>query len=276
MEYIIKLKSVLPLILFYVVFTGCPVEDELELVWSDEFNYSGLPDPTKWSYDVGDGCDLPCGCGWGNQEHQYYTEGVLENARVTQGNLIIEAIKEKKANSNYTSARLISKGKGDWKYGRIEIRAKLPSGTGTWPAIWMLSTEDRYRGWPRSGEIDIMEHVGYDPDTIFGTVHTEAFNGMIGTQVGGNIYNPNVEKEFHTYSIDWTDKEIVWYLDGEAFFRFENDGKGIASWPFDQKFYLVMNLAVGGYWGGRKGIDKSVFPQRLEIDYVRVYNLKKI
>ncbi len=271
MKYLDKLKTILSLFSVSFLLSTCPPEEERQLVWSDEFNYSGLPDPSKWSYDVGNGCNLPCGCGWGNNESQYYTEKDLDNARVTRGSLIIEAIQEKMEGAKYSSARLVSRGKGDWQYGRIEIRAKLPSGRGIWPAIWMLSTEDKYKGWPNSGEIDIMEHVGYHPDTIFGTVHTKAFNGMIGTQVGGNIYNPEVENDFHTYSIDWDENSIKWYVDDQHYFTFENNKKGFASWPFDQKFHLIMNVTVGGYWGGKHGIDKSVFPQRMEVDYVRVY-----
>jgi len=158
------------------------------LVWSEEFNYSGVPDPQKWSYDLGDACNLPCGCGWGNHESQFYTDR-LENARVENGCLVIEARHEKTGTRDYSSARLVTKNKGDWKYGRIEVRAKLPSGTGIWPAIWMLPTDVTHGGWPRSGEIDIMENVGYLPDSIFGTVHTERFNGMKGTQKSVGIFS---------------------------------------------------------------------------------------
>ncbi len=172
-----------------------------QLVWSDEFNYSGLPDAAKWGYDVG-------GSGWGNKELQYYTDRRKENARVENGHLIIEVRRDGFGNNEYTSARLTSKGKGDWTYGRFEVRAKLPSGRGTWPAIWMLPSGKSYgnAGWPDNGEIDIMEHVGFDPE-----------------------------------------------------------------WPFDKPFHLILNLAVGGTWGGGKGVDQSIWPQRMEIDYVRVY-----
>ena len=142
---------------------------EYELVWSDEFDYTGLPNSEKWSYDVG-------GSGWGNNELQYYTENRTENARVENGNLIIEARKESYGGNNYTSARLITKSQGDWLYGKIEVRAKLPGGRGAWPAIWMLPTDWAYGGWPSSGEIDIMEYVGYDPGVVHGTVHTESYN----------------------------------------------------------------------------------------------------
>ena len=245
--------------------------DKMTLVWSDEFDYSGIPDSDKWSYGVGNGCDMPCGCGWGNQESQYYTQQDTTNAYVSNGHLVITAKKQKTKGAFYTSARLVSKGKGDWQYGRIEIRAKLPSGRGIWPAIWMLSTENKYKRWPHSGEIDIMEYVGYEPNKVFGTVHTKAFNGMYGTQKGGHILAEGCENEFHVYRIDWTPEEIKWYVDDRHYFTFENEGGGYEKWPFDQKFHLIMNVAVGGQWGGKYGIDNEIFPQKMEVDYVRVY-----
>ncbi|MEJ2503896.1 MAG: glycoside hydrolase family 16 protein, partial [Gemmatimonadota bacterium] len=142
---------------------------EWRQVWADEFDTPGLPDTLRWSYDVG-------GHGWGNEELQYYTEARQANARVEDGHLIIEARRDSVGGREYSSARLVTKGKGDWQYGRFEARAKLPSGRGTWPAIWMLPTEWRYGGWPESGEIDIMEHVGHDPDVVHATVHTGAYN----------------------------------------------------------------------------------------------------
>jgi len=241
------------------------------LVWSDEFNYQGLPDSTKWSYDIGDACDQPAGCGWGNAELQYYTDKNLNNARVTDGHLIIEARKEDKHNSKYTSARLVTRKKGDWKYGRIEVRAKLPSGRGTWPAIWMLSTDWKNGGWPDSGEIDIMEHVGFMPDSILGTVHTAAYNHSIHTQRGDSIMISDVERKFHNYSIDWSEEKIDFFVDDLKYFTFTNEGKGTAEWPFDEYFHLILNLAVGGHWGGAHGVDDSIWPQQLLIDYVRVY-----
>jgi beta-glucanase (GH16 family) len=160
-------------------------EDQKRLVWSDEFNSSGAPDSTKWSYDLGDGC--PRNCGWGNHELEFYTHD-LKNVRVENGRLIIEALKDSLHSKPFTSTRMVSKGKGDWLYGRIEIKARLPRGKGTWPAIWMLSTDWKYGGWPASGEIDIMEHVGFDPGVIHGTIHTEAFNHRKGTQKGVRSY----------------------------------------------------------------------------------------
>jgi beta-glucanase (GH16 family) len=240
------------------------------LVWSDEFDYRGLPDSTKWSYDAGDGC--PNLCGWGNQELQFYTERRAENARVEDGHLVIEARREHWQTREYTSARLISKGKGDWTYGRMEVRARLPKGRGTWPAIWMLPTDWAYGGWPASGEIDIMEHVGYAPDSIFGTIHTQAFNHMMYTQKSGAIVVPDAERAFHVYAIDWTPEKIDFIMDDRVYHTFRNNGTGFEGWPFDRRFHLLLNIAVGGGWGGRHGVDEQIWPQRMEIDYVRVYS----
>jgi len=162
------------------------------LVWSDEFDYKGLPDPKKWDYDVG-------GKGWGNEELQFYTARRRENARVENGHLIIEARKEAWEGRDYTSARLVSRGKGDWTYGRFEVSAKLPSGRGTWPAIWMLPTGWTYGGWPNSGEIDIMEHVGFDPDVVHASVHTSAYNHKIQTQKTAQIKVPAARSAFNAW-----------------------------------------------------------------------------
>jgi len=241
-------------------------EIEYKLVWSDEFDYEGLPDESKWSYDFGGG-------GWGNNELQFYTRG--ENAYVSNGNLTITARKEPYHGRNYTSTRLVSKGKGDWLYGRIEVRAKLPSGTGTWPAIWMLPTDSVYGGWPRSGEIDIMEHVGYQMGVVHGTIHTEAYNHMKGTQIGKQIIRNDAAEKFYTYAIEWLPDKISWYVDDVLYFVFKPgnmlDCPGIEHWPFDQKFHLLLNIAIGGNWGGAAGIDDDIFPQEMVIEYVRVY-----
>jgi beta-glucanase (GH16 family) len=243
------------------------------LIWSDEFDTDGQPDPAKWKFDVG-------GDGWGNNESQYYTDNRPENARVESGVLIIEARKEQwLANpifgiyNDYTSARLISKGSGDWLYGRIEVRAKLPAGNGTWPAIWMLPTGQAYGGWPNSGEIDIMEHVGFDMGTVHGSLHTIAHNWNTGTQPTGSTIVPDADTAFHTYSIDWSPTKVDFLLDGAVYYSATNPQTGWEEWPFDQPFHLIMNLAVGGFWGGQQGIDPDIWPQRLEVDYVRVYDL---
>jgi len=241
------------------------------LVWSDEFNRDGLPDATKWSYDVG-------GSGWGNQELQYYTESRLKNARAEDGHLIIEAHKESLNGREYTSARLVTKGKGQWTYGRMEVRAKLPSGRGTWPAIWMLASQDSYGDsyWPDNGEIDIMEHVGYDPDVIHATVHTDAYNSIAGTQRTSTKRVPSARSGFNTYRIEWSESKITAFINDEPYFNFANErltdqDADYREWPFDKPFHLLLNIAVGGTWGGAQGVDESIWPQRMEIDYVRVY-----
>jgi beta-glucanase (GH16 family) len=240
-----------------------------KLVWADEFDEDGLPNTEKWNYDVGDGC--PFFCGWGNKEKQYFTKNRAENARVENGHLIIEARKENFKASEYTSARLVTKGKADFKYGKIEARIKLPSGVGTWPAFWMMPSDNRYGGWPKSGEIDIMEHVGYDSILVHGTVHTEAYNHMIGTHKNNSVKGDDYETEFHVYSIEWTAEKIDFFIDGKKYFTFDNEHDTSAEWPFDQPFYIILNLTVGGSWGGVQGVDDTIFPQKYIIDYVRVY-----
>lgn len=186
------------LILVFTAFLSCNKDiTDKKLVWADEFDYSGAPDSAKWDYDLGDGC--PDVCGWGNDELEYYTKDP-DNVRVENGTLIIEAHKSERGGKPYTSARIVSRGKGDWTYGRFEIKAKLPQGVGTWPAIWMLPTDWKYGGWPSSGEIDIMEHVGYDPLLIHGTVHTEAYNHKNQTQKGKSITVADAEGAFHVYA----------------------------------------------------------------------------
>ncbi len=234
-----------------------------KLIWSDEFNYTGLPDSTKWKYDVG-------GHGWGNNELQYYTSKQLSNARVENGNLIIEARKEKFENKEYTSARITTKGKGDWTYGRIDVRAKLPKGVGTWPAIWMLGSTTPLK-WPDDGEIDIMEHVGYDHGVVHGSVHCKKYYHSIGTQKTGKTAVPDCSEAFHVYSLDWDAETITVLIDDKPFFTFKNEHSDATAWPFDKPFHLLLNLAVGGNWGGQKGVDASVYPQKMEVDYVRVY-----
>ncbi|GAB3957791.1 hypothetical protein GCM10028805_51170 [Spirosoma harenae] len=236
------------------------------LIWSDEFNEPGLPDSTKWGYEVG-------GHGWGNNELEYYTSKRSENARVENGKLIIEARKEAYEGKNYTSARLLTKGIVEWKHGRIEALAKLPAGRGTWPAIWMLGSNISTVNWPRSGEIDIMEHVGFDPGVVHGTIHTEAYNHAKKTEKGKAITVKNVSTEFHLYAIEWTADKIDFFVDDQKYYTVEKAvlGSEVAQWPFEQPFYLILNVAVGGNWGGQKGVDESIWPQRMEVDYVRVY-----
>jgi len=269
------MKSVNVALVLLLLFFSCSQptktvdQKQWRLVWSDEFNYSGLPDAKKWDYDVG-------GNGWGNKELQFYTARRQENARVEDGHLIIEARKESWEGRDYTSARLVSRGKGDWTYGRFEVRAKLPSGRGTWPAIWMLPTGWAYGHWPDSGEIDIMEHVGFDPDVVHTSIHTRAYNHTINTQKTAQLKLPNSRTEFNVYAVEWTPEEIRGFVNDKQFFTFRNErltnpDADFRQWPFDKPFHLLLNLAVGGMWGGQQGVDPAIWPQRLEIDYVRVY-----
>ena len=251
------------------VFEAAAQSDFNKLVWFDEFDKEGLPDSTRWGYDKADGC--PDVCGWGNHELQYYSWDRKENARVENGHLILETRKEMVGGYRFTSARLISKYKGDFTYGRIEVKARLPKGKGLWPAIWMLPTHWKYGGWPVSGEIDIMEHVGYMPDSVFGSIHTQSYNHMIGTQKTKGVYLPSVADSFHVYAVEWTAEKISFSVNGQSYLQFSNEHTGYSTWPFDQSFHLLINLAVGGDWGGKMGVDESVFPQRMEVDYVRVY-----
>ncbi|WP_262246668.1 glycoside hydrolase family 16 protein [Parapedobacter soli] len=240
--------------------------DEWELVWGDEFDYEGLPDPKKWSYDTRGNS-----YGWGNNELQWYKIESLKNTEVNNGTLKIRAHKEPTSGKNYSSGRIMSKYKGDWLYGKIEVSAKLPRGNGTWPAIWMLSTENHYGTWPKSGEIDIMEHVGFDPDTVFSTTHTAKYNHVKGTQKKGKIGCPTVTTAFHKYTLEWEKDEYKVYVDDQLIFTYLNDGEGPESWPYNRPFHLILNLAIGGNLGGKKGVDDSLFPHTYEIDYVRVY-----
>ncbi|QNL52562.1 glycoside hydrolase family 16 protein [Olivibacter sp. SDN3] len=237
-----------------------------KLQWADEFNVNGLPDSNFWSYDIG-------GHGWGNNELQHYTAADTFNAKIQDGVLLLRAQKKKLENRPYTSARLVTKNKVDMKYGKLEVRAKLPKGRGLWPAIWMLPTDRKYGGWPKSGEIDIMEHVGFKPDTVYGSVHTDRFNHIIGTEKTCGIAVEDPYNIFHVYTIVWNERFIDFLLDGQQFYRFENSNMGYAEWPFDQSFHLLMNIAVGGNWGGQQGIDEDVFPATMQIDYVRYYTL---
>ncbi len=234
-----------------------------KLVWADEFNTNGAPDPAKWGYERGF---------VRNQERQYYTTARAENARVEKGMLVIEARKEAFEKADITSASLTTEGKATWTYGRFEVRAQIPAARGTWPAIWMLGTSHRARGWPRCGEIDIMEHVGFATNRIHATLHTAAFNHTKGTGRGSSIVIGDATQAFHVYALEWHPDRIEMFVDDRKYLTVRKDaGHGEAEWPFDQPFYLLLNLAIGGAWGGQKGVDEAAFPQRFLVDYVRVY-----
>ncbi len=233
-------------------------------MWQDDFNTAGAPDPSKWTFETG-------GSGWGNNELQFYTSG--SNANVAGGALTITAKREANSGRDYTSSRMITKGKGDFLYGRFEVKAKLPKGRGTWPAIWMLYSENTYGNWPASGEIDIMEHVGFSPNNVHCTIHTSAFNHTRGTEKSAMKFVPTATDDFHVYRVDWTPFAIRGFIDDEQYFEFQNTNKGFTEWPFDKKFFLILNVAVGGNWGGAQGVDPNVFPASMVIDYVKVYKL---
>jgi beta-glucanase (GH16 family) len=228
-------------------------------IWSDEFNTltPSAPDGSKWGYDLGAG-------GWGNNEAQYYTSRP-ENVIVEGGSLKIISKKENYLGSSYTSARLQTKGKFSFKYGRVEMRAKLPSGGGTWPALWMLGSNIDTAVWPACGEIDMMEHKGNDLNRIYGTLHYTGHSGG-GGDSSNVIPNTTASTQFHIYSIDWRADAIKFYVDGQLFKTFVNS----ASLPFNQNFFLIFNSAMGGTFGG--AIDPNFVSSTFEIDYVRVYN----
>ncbi|MDQ3289938.1 MAG: glycoside hydrolase family 16 protein, partial [Bacteroidota bacterium] len=170
-----------------------------------------------------------------------------------------------------TSASLTTEGKHEWQYGRIEVRAKIPSALGTWPAIWLLGTNHKTAGWPACGEIDMMEHVGYDPDTLHFNIHTKAYNHSKHTNKGKKVGIQNPEADYHIYTLDWTKEKLDLMLDNKVVFTYRNEGTGPDVWPYDQPFYLILNLAFGGAWGGQKGVDLKALPHKFYIDYVRVY-----
>lgn len=243
------------------------------LAFSDEFNVGNMPDPAKWDYATERNAE-----GWYNQEKQYYAKARPENSRIENGKLIIEAHAETLdraqysdwSGQKYTSARLVTRGKASWAYGFFEIRAKLPCGVGTWPAIWTLP-EDPTVKWPSGGELDIMEHVGFAPGEINQTVHTKAFNFSNGTQKTTKFAVPAACEAMHRYQMLWTEDFVLMGVDDKPKFMFRRVVNDRARWPFDQPHHLLLNIAVGGNWGGQKGIRPEAFPARMEIDYVRVY-----
>ena len=225
------------------------------MVWSDEFDIPGAPNASKWDYDIGAG-------GWGNNESQYYTNR-LDNAIVSNGTLKIIAKAETFSGSNYTSARLLTRNKFTFKYGKIEMSAKLPAGVGTWPAFWMLGENFPTAGWPACGEIDIMEHKGSDLNRIHGSLHYPGRSG--GNPVTATTLIQNATTAFHLYSCEWSPQSIKFFVDGNLYHSVVNN----SNLPFNQPFFIILNLAMGGTFGGN--IDPSFTSATYEIDYVRVY-----
>lgn len=231
-----------------------------ELVFSDEFDTDGSPDSLKWGYDLGTGSN-----GWGNGEKQYYTNR-LENVKVEGGLLKITARKENYEGSAYTSARLLSEGKFDFTYGRVEVRAKLPFGKGTWPAIWMLGSNFRTVGWPTCGEIDIMEHWGHKQGTVQSALHTRSSFGDTVNHGAQNL--DDVSTAFHLYAVEWTADELIFSVDGVVHFTYNPETKNSETWPYDADQFLILNVAMGGSWFT---IDPDFVSSTMEIDYVRIY-----
>lgn len=249
--------------------SGESIPSDYKLVWSDEFDYTGLPDSTLWIYDTEGNAD-----GWGNNEDQYYTNAKKENAWVEGGFLNIIALKEQKDGKEYTSARLNSK--TSWLHGKIEVRAKLPKGRGTWSAIWMMPEGWTYKDgdWPNVGEIDIMEHVGHNLGTIHASAHSKDYQWQTNTQQTDTIHVSDVDEKFHSYRCEWTPDVMRAYVDDKLYFEYKNEGLGESKWPYIKPFYLILNVAVGGAWGNVQGIDMDAFPQRMQVDYVRIYQKK--
>lgn len=253
---------------------GCdfPDDEEMKLVWSDEFEGDFI-DLEKWSFDTADGCQLgPNLCGWGNNELQYYTDRP-ENARVEDGKLIITAKREIPfylGEHQYTSARMVTKDKGDWTYGRVDVRARIPKGRGIWSAAWMLPTDNLYGIWPASGEIDIMENIGSNVNEILGTIHYGHDFHRYNTQTYEND-TIDFSQDFHVYTVRWTEDCILFQVDGKDI-GVPNNRSTVypTTWPFDQRFHMILNIAVGGNLPGPPDAT-TTYPQTMEVDYVRVY-----
>lgn len=230
-----------------------------KLVWEENFKDNSLNDKV-WNYDLGDGC--PEICGWGNNERQIYTN---QNHSIKNGNLLIEA---RKTGDNYSSTRITTQGKKEFLYGRIEARAKLPVGKGIWPAFWMLGNNIKSVGWPKCGEIDILEYVGREPHFVYTSLHTESsFGNTINTK---KTKIDTIEEGFHIFAIDWTKDKIEFFVDNESVYTYNPKLKNDATWPYNQPFYIVVNMAIGGNFGGHE-VDDTIFPQQFLIDYIKVY-----
>jgi len=233
-----------------------------KLEWADEFENGPAPDPRFWSYEVGY---------VRNKEEQYYTGNRRENSRIENGRLVIEARRDGFEGHTTTSASLHTLGKRSLLYGRIEVRAKIPTGRGTWPAAWTLGENRQQVGWPRCGEIDIIENVGFAPERVHANVHTAAYNHAIKTGKGASIDVGQPWDAFHTYAVEWWPDRLEFFFDETRYFVYRKEREDDSVWPFDKPQYLILNLAVGGAWGGQEGVDAAIFPARYEIEYVRYF-----
>lgn len=263
MKRIVLLLSLLFLLVSCNLFATPTPEWEREgwtLIWQDEFDGEVL-DPAKWAVEIG-------GHGWGNNEKQFYTDRT-ENLRLEDGLLIFEARDEFFVRRNYTSGRIKTQGLFSFTYGRVEARMKLPYGQGMWPAFWMLGENIDAVPWPGCGEIDIMEHIGREPRFVYGTVHGPGYSGASGIGNFTSFPGASLSDAFHTFAIEWEPEEIRWFVDDNQFFTLKPI-QVTGEWVFDHPFFILLNLAVGGYWPGDAD-ETTVFPQFLEVDYVRVY-----
>jgi beta-glucanase (GH16 family) len=246
------------------------------LVWSDEFNgpAGSAVDGTKWVAEVGNGSN-----GWGNHQREYNT-GSTKNASMDgAGNLVITAIRESLGKRyrcwygecQYTSARLKTQGRFEQAYGRFEARIRVPFGQGIWPAFWMLGNNIQTAGWPACGEIDIMEHIGREPYNVYGTIHGPGYSGAAGIGAPYTLTAGRFTDDFHVFAVEWEPNQIRWYVDGNLYqTRTPADLPPGSAWVFDHPHFMILNLAVGGYWPGDPD-STTVFPQKLYVDYVRVY-----
>ena len=230
-----------------------------KLVWQEEFNGKTLDEKT-WNFELGNGC--PNNCGWGNNEKQLYTKN---NHQLKDGKLVITI---DKVGDHYESTRITTAGKKEFKYGRMEARAKLPVGKGIWPAFWMLGSNIGKVGWPKSGEIDILEYVGREPHQVYTTLHTQDSHGNSVNSKKTEI--KNIEEGFHIFAVEWTKDKMDFFVDELLVYTFQPETKNEDTWPFDQPFFFILNVAVGGNFGGHE-VDNSIFPQQYEVDYIRVY-----
>jgi beta-glucanase (GH16 family) len=264
------MRSVFSLAFILITSISCSQKSE-KLVWSDEFDGVGAPDTSKWSYNLGSS-------GWGNNEVQNYSDD-LTNSRQENGKLIIQAIKK---DGSWTSARLVTEKKFEFTYGKVVFRAKLPSGSGTWPALWMLGNNADKLGWPGCGEIDVMEHVGRRPAVIQAAMHTPSSYG--NTVNLGYTSVEDYDTEFHLYEANWTPDKIEFSVDDKLFYTYNPAVKDKETWPLDHPFFIIVNIAMGGNFGSdpkfetnnlKNGIDPSLEKVTMEIDYIRVYQLDK-
>lgn len=237
------------------------VKQERLLIFEEEFNDSLLNTAT-WSYDLGDGC--PNLCGWGNNERQLYSK---ENVTLSDGKLLIEATKR---DSLYYSGKIHTKKNFEFQYGTVEVKAKLPTGHGLWPAIWMLGNDIDTKGWPACGEIDVMEYVGKKPSVIYTSMHTSSSFGNTVNSKQTSIQN--IEEGFHVYKMNWTKEAITFFIDNKEVYQYAPKDKNDKTWPYNKPFYLILNMAIGGNFGGPE-VDESIFPKDFQIDYIRVYNI---